>query len=270
MVMMDPSSILHMNGGASIAINVTPESGVNVLEVMTSLKQAVADLAANELDRAGLEISQNYDQTLYVMGSIRMVRNNLLIGMALAVVVLWWFLRKFRATLIVALAIPLCLFTAFMVLNIAGRTLNIISLAGLAFATGMVLDAAIVVLENIFRQREVGREGDEASERGTMQVWGALLASTVTTVAIFMPVVFLQDEAGQLFSDLAITISAAVVASLVVAVTVLPSAASNWVKGSAIEDVHRHWWRWITDHIMCWTDTPRRRRRRSRRNAAWD
>ncbi len=260
MVMMDPSSILHMNGGASIAINVTPESGVNVLEVMTGLQQAVADLAANELDRAGLEISQNYDQTLYVKGSIRMVRNNLLLGMSLAIVVLWWFLRKFRATLIVALAIPLCLFAAFMALNIAGRTLNIISMAGLAFATGMVLDAAIVVLENIFRQREAGREGDEASERGTSQVWGALLASTVTTVAIFMPVVFLQDEAGQLFSDLAITISAAVVASLVVAVTVLPSAASNWIKGSAIEDVHRHWWRWITDHIMRWTDTPRRRR----------
>jgi multidrug efflux pump subunit AcrB len=138
--------------------------------------------------------------------------------------------------------------------------LNIISLAGLAFATGMVLDAAIVVLENIFRQREAGRDGDDASERGTMQVWGALLASTATTVAIFMPVVFLQDEAGQLFSDLAITISAAVTASLVIAVTVLPTAASNWVKGSAIEDVHQHWWRWISDHIMSWTDTPGRRR----------
>jgi multidrug efflux pump subunit AcrB len=180
--------------------------------------------------------------------------------MTLAVVVLWWFLRKFRATLIVALSIPLCLFSAFVVLNITGRTLNIISLAGLAFATGMVLDAAIVVLENIFRQRERGKKGNEASERGTLQVWGALLASTATTIAIFMPVIFLRDEAGQLFSDLAITISAAVTASLIVAVTVLPSAAANWVKGSAIEDVHRHWWRWITDHIMAWTATPRRRR----------
>ena len=260
MTLVDPSTILHMNGGPGIAINVTPESGVNILEVMDNLKATIADLAANELDRAGLTITQSSDQSIYVKASIRMVRNNLLIGMSLAIVVLWWFLRKFRATLIVALSIPLCLFAAFMVLNITGRTLNIISLAGLAFATGMVLDAAIVVLENIFRQREAGRDGDDASERGTMQVWGALIASTATTVAIFMPVVFLQDEAGQLFSDLAITISAAVVASLVVAVTVLPSAASNWVKGSAIEDVHRHWWRWITDHIMRWTDTPRRRR----------
>jgi len=151
MTMVDPSSALHMNGAAAIGVNVIPESGVNVLEVMDSLKATIADLAANELDRAGLTIKQNYDESVYVIASINMVRNNLLLGMSLAVVVLWWFLRKFRATLIVALSIPLCLFAAFIVLNITGRTLNIISLAGLAFATGMVLDAAIVVLENIFR-----------------------------------------------------------------------------------------------------------------------
>ena len=139
-------------------------------------------LAANELARAGLTIYQDYDESDYVYSSIAMVRNNLLLGMALAIVVLWWFLRKFRATLIVALSIPLCLLVAFVVMNLAGRTLNIISLAGLAFATGMVLDAAIVVLENIFRQREAGLSGNEASEKGTSQVWGALLASTATTI----------------------------------------------------------------------------------------
>ncbi len=257
--MVDPSTQLHQNGGPSIAVNVIPESGVNVLEVMDELKAVIADLAENELDRADLTIEQNYDETVYVKSSIGMVRNNMLLGMSLAIVVLWWFLRKFRATLSVALAIPLCLLITFIVLDFTGRTLNIISLAGLAFATGMVLDAAIVVLENIFRQREAGRDGEEAALRGTSQVWGALLASTATTVAIFMPVVFLQDEAGQLFGDLAVTISAAVVASLLVAVTVLPTAAADWVKGEAIEDHHRSWWRWITDHIMSWTDTARRR-----------
>ena len=257
--MVDPSTILHLSGEAGIAVNISPESGVNVLEVMDQLKATIADLAANELDRAGLEIRQSFDETDYINASIGMVRNNLLLGVALAVGVLWWFLRKFRATVIVAIAIPLCMFIAFMVLDAADRTLNIISLAGLAFATGMVLDAAIVVLENIFRQREAGRDGNEASERGTSQVWGALVASTATTVAIFMPVVFLEDEAGQLFSDLAVTISAAVVASLLVAITVLPTAAANWVKGAAIEDKHHHWWRWVTDHIMNWTGTRRRR-----------
>lgn len=257
--MVDPSTILHQNGSPSMGIAVTPESGVNVLQVLEDVKQVHEDLKANELARAGLVMELVYDQSEYVLDSITMVRNNLLLGMSLAVVVLWWFLRKFRATVMVALAIPLCLCAAFMVLDFTGRTLNIISLAGLAFATGMVLDAAIIVLENIFRQRESGRDGAEASEIGTRQVWGALVASTATTVAIFMPVVFLEDEAGQLFSDLAITISAAVVASLLVAVTVLPSAAANWVKGKAIEDRHRSWWHWITRHIMEWTGTPRRR-----------
>ncbi|MCH7507582.1 MAG: efflux RND transporter permease subunit [Proteobacteria bacterium] len=259
LTMVDASTQLHQNGAPSLAVNVIPESGVNVLEVMNELKSVIADLAENELDRAGLTIEQNYDETVYVKSSIGMVRNNLLLGMSLAMVVLWWFLRKFRATLSVALAIPLCLLIAFMVLDFTGRTLNIISMAGLAFATGMVLDAAIVVMENIFRQREAGRKGEEAALRGTSQVWGALLASTATTVAIFMPVVFLRDEAGQLFADLAVTISAAVIASLLVAVTVLPTAAANWVKGEAIEDHHRSWWRWVTKHIMSWTDTPRRR-----------
>ena len=254
--MVDSTNVLHQNGGPSIAIYVMPESGVNVYEVMSDLKLAVAELAENELERAGLTIVQDSDDTVYISASVGMVRNNLILGMSLAVVVLWWFLRKFRATVIVGLSIPLCLLMAFMVLDFTGRTLNIISLAGLAFATGMVLDAAIVVLENIFRQREAGLHGDEASMRGVTQVWGALLASTATTVAIFMPVIFLQNEAGQLFSDLAVTISAAVVASMLVAVTVLPTAAANWIKGEAIDDHHRNWWRWVTSHIMSWTNTP--------------
>ena len=259
MVMVDATNVLHENGGPSVAINLTPESGVNVYEVMDGAREVVADLAANELARAGLKIKSVEDATGYISSSIRMVRNNLLLGITLAVVVLWWFLRKFRATVIVGLSIPLCLLLSFIVLDFSGRTLNIISLAGLAFATGMVLDAAIVVLENIFRQHEAGGEGDDASLKGVSQVWGALLASTATTVAIFMPVIFLENEAGQLFSDLAVTISAAVVSSLLVAVTVLPTAAANWIEGKGIDDHHRSWWHWITSHIMAWTGSPRKR-----------
>ena len=259
LVMKDVSSILHESGHAAIAVNVSPEPGVNVLEVIAKLKETVAELQANELQRAGLVIEAGYDDSIYINASISMVRNNLLLGVGLAIVVLWWFLRRFRATLIVALSIPLCLLVAFMVLGATGRTLNIVSLAGLAFAVGMVLDAAIVVLENIFRQREQGLRGDEASLKGTTQVWGALLASTATTVAIFMPVIFLENEVGQLFGDLALTISAGVVASMLVAVTVLPTAASNWIRREGIEDHHRSWWRWVTDHVMQFTNTPTKR-----------
>jgi len=180
--MRDKSGVMTQNGGPSIAMNVVAEPGVNVLEVMGNLKATIQSLERSHLTPAGLSITQVSDDTIYIRQSIAMVATNLIVGMGLAILVLWWFFRRLRATLMVALAIPLCLCFSFLVLDGAGRTLNVISLAGLAFATGMVLDAAIVVLENIVRQREMGRAPMEASDRGTGQVWGALLASTATTV----------------------------------------------------------------------------------------
>ncbi len=257
--MRDSSGVMTQNGGPSISMNVISEPGVNVLDVMADLQATVEDLRASHLEPAGLEIVQVSDDTIYIRQSVWMVATNLLLGMSLAVLVLWFFFRRLRATLMVALAIPLCLCFAFLVLDGAGRTLNVISLAGLAFATGMVLDAAIVVLENIVRQREQGRDPLEAADRGTGQVWGALLASTATTVAIFVPVVFLQDEAGQLFADLAVVISAAIVCSLLVAISVLPTASYRLLGDQRLIDRHADWWQWTSDHIMRLTATPRRR-----------
>lgn len=257
--LQDRSGIFSQNGGPSIAVNVIPESGANVLDIVAQVRQTVEELEKTELGPRGLVMSQSYDASVYIIQAIDMVRNNLLVGMVLAVGVLWWFLRKFRATIIVGLAIPLCLLASFIIMDAMGRTLNIISLAGLAFATGMVLDAAIVVLENIVRHRELGRGPQEAAQRGVNQVWGALVASTATTVAIFLPVIFLRDEAGQLFSDLAITISAAVVASLFVAVTVIPAAAQRLLGHASMDDKHEHWWAWVTRKVMTITDTPKRR-----------
>lgn len=258
-VMRDSSGVMTQNGGPSISMNVIAEPGVNVLEVMAELKATVDDLRTSHLEPAGLSIVQVSDDTIYIRQSIAMVATNLLLGMGLAIVVLWWFFRKMRATLMVALAIPLCLCFAFLVLDGAGRTLNVISLAGLAFAVGMVLDAAIVVLENIVRQREMGRAPLEASDRGTGQVYGALLASTATTVAIFVPVIFLQDEAGQLFADLAVVISAAIICSLLVALIVLPTASYRLLGEATLVDRKANWWQAATNVVMKLTDTPRRR-----------
>lgn len=259
-VMRDSSGVMTQNGGQAIGINVIAEPGVNVLEVMDNLKAAIEELKVTHLTPAGLVIRQVSDDTIYIKQSVSMVISNLLLGMSLAVLVLWWFFRKLRATLLVGLAIPLCLAFAFMVLDASGRTLNVISLAGLAFATGLVLDAAIVVLENIVRQREYGAGAMEAADRGTAQVWGALLASTVTTVAIFLPVVFLRDEAGQLFADLAIVIAGAIVCSLLVAIVVLPTASYTLLGNAELRDRHASWWRNSTNFIMRLTDTPARRR----------
>ena len=255
----DRKSFVLANGVRSIAVNAHREIGVNVLTVMEGLKAAATDLAEGPLARAGLVFKQAYDETTYIDRSIEMVRNNLGLGVLLAIVVLWLFLRRFRATLLVAVAIPVSLFAAFLGLDFAGRTVNIISLAGLAFAVGMTLDAAIVVLENIVRLRERGMAAEEAALMGPEQVWGALLASTATTVAIFLPIVFLEDEAGQLFADLALTIAMAVVASMLVALTVIPAASSKWLAREQLKDRHAGWRQGITSAIVRLTDGPARR-----------
>ncbi|MFQ5548166.1 MAG: efflux RND transporter permease subunit [Woeseia sp.] len=252
--MRDSAGIMVENGLDSIAFDAQVERGVNVLEVMDGLKAAIEELQQGPLAREGLRVEQVYDESTYIETSIAMLRTNLLLGIGLAVSMLWWFMRKFRATFMVALAIPVSLFTGFMVMQLTGRTLNMISLAGLAFATGMVLDAAIVVLENIVRIREKGQESDKAAITGSQQVWGALLASTATTVVIFLPIAFLKDVSGQLFADLAIVISVAVVASLITAVTIIPTAAARWLKDVRLDDPHKAWWEGATAKIMQLTD----------------
>ncbi len=257
--LVDRASFVIQNGEPAMAVNAHRESGVNVIRVMDGLKRAAAELAEGPLKRAGLSLTQVYDETLYIDRSIDLVSSNLALGIVLAVGILWWFLRQIRATLMVALAIPVAVVTSFIVLDASGRTLNVISLAGLAFAVGMVLDAAIVVLENIVRLRQQGHGASEAALQGTRQVWGALLASTATTVAIFLPVVFLREEAGQLFADLALTIAVAIVFSLLAAITVLPASAQQWLGRHSPPDPHGHWWRRFTTGVMRLTDTPRRR-----------
>jgi len=257
--MQDRTGFVIQNGNRAMAVNAHRETGVNVLNVMHDLKAAALELREGPLKRAGLSLEQVYDETIYIDSSIDMVKTNLGIGILLAVAVLWWFFRKFRATLMVAIAIPACIITTFIFLDSAGRTVNVISLAGLAFAVGMVLDAAIVVLESIVRLREQGKDSEAAAIEGTSKVWGALLASTATTVAIFLPVVFLKDEVGQLLADLALTIAIAISLSLLVAVTVLPTAAASWLKNLQMHDPHAHWWNNTSDFIMRITDTRRRR-----------
>lgn len=257
--LVDRQSFVIQNGEPAMAVNAHRETGVNVIDVMNGLRDAVVELREGPLARANLGIQQVYDETIYIDRSLELVSSNLAIGIFLAIGILWWFLRRFRATLMVALAIPVSIITSFILLDAFGRTINVISLAGLAFAVGMVLDAAIVVLENISRLKDQGESSEQAALKGTTQVWGALFASTITTVAIFLPIVFLKEESGQLFADLAVTIAVAIIFSLITAVTVLPTAAKKWFSGKTIKDPHTKWWDGITHYIMQMTNTPIRR-----------
>jgi multidrug efflux pump subunit AcrB len=247
------------NGNPAIAIRVDRENGANVLQTLNAVKAVVASLNEGVVSERGMVLAQSFDASVFIYRAINLVTSNLLLGICLAVGVLWWFMRRLRATLIVAIAIPISLLATFVLLKLTGRSLNVISLAGLAFATGMVLDAAIVVLENIVRQRESGESAQQAALTGTSQVWGALLASTATTVAIFLPVIFMREVEGQLFGDLALTIAIAVVVSLVVAVTILPLASKLWLEDATFSDPNQHNWQRLSQRIMSLTSGRRRR-----------
>ncbi len=222
----DRDSFVIASGQPVIAVNAQRELGVNVLQVMTALRQAARELRDGPLREANLELQQIYDETTYIHQSIQLLYQSLGLGVFLAVLVIWCFLGRLRATLLIGASIPLCLLGTMVAMSMFGRTMNIISLAALAFSVGMVMDASIVVLENIMSRRERGAAPHAAAARGAGEVYGALLASTATTVAVFLPVLFLQSEVGQLFGDLAFVITAAVCVSLCFAVYVTPTAAA--------------------------------------------
>ena len=257
---VDRNAFVINNGELAIAVNASRESGVNVIEVMNQLKAAVVELREGPLKRAGLSLEQVYDETLYIEDAIALLVTNLGAGLLLAIGVLWWFARRLRATLIVAASIPISLFAALIALHLTGRTLNTISLAALALAVGMVLDASIIAVENILRLRTAGISSYEAALTGVRQIRGALIASTATTVAIFLPILLLEDEAGQLFADLAIGLSASILVSLFAALIIVPGLSHEWLGHVTISDrLSAVWDRW-TDRLMRLTDSVHRRR----------
>ncbi|MEO1315422.1 MAG: efflux RND transporter permease subunit [Pseudomonadota bacterium] len=223
----EPTARIRQKGEPSIAINAIRENGANVIETMRGIRAALDELRETELKRADLTIEQVYDETIYIDGAIELVISNIWIGGLLAAGILLIFLRSPRATLVISLAIPVSIVASFVAMSALGRTLNVISLAGIAFAVGMVVDAAIVVLENIYRLRQQGMPPREAAYQGASQVWGAILVSALTTVMVFIPILVMELEAGQLFRDIAVAISVSVMLSLVVAVTVLPALSSR-------------------------------------------
>ena len=226
----EPGARLRFRGEPGLAFNIVREPGANVIETMEAVREVLTELEQGPVADAGLKLRQVYDETVYINGAIDLVTQNIWIGGALAAAVLLAFLRSPRATLVVSLAIPVSIVATFVAMAATGRTLNVISLAGIAFAVGMIVDAAIVVLENIYRLREQGKSRREAAYHGAKQVWGAILVSARTTVLVFIPILIMQLEAGQLFRDIAVAISVSVLLSLVVAVTVIPALASRLLK----------------------------------------
>ncbi len=214
-------------GKPVLMLAISRQPGSNVIEVKNNVLAAVADLNANLLKDNGMQMQLRSEDARYVEQSVRTVIKNLCIGGVLAGCVLLLFLRSISATLIGALGIPICVLAAFLGLSVAGRTINVISLAGVAFAIGMTLDNSIVALENIARHVAMGKNRFTAALEGIQEVWPAILASTLTTVMVFLPVIFLEVEAGQLYSDIAVAIAASIIMSMLIAITLIPAASSR-------------------------------------------
>jgi multidrug efflux pump subunit AcrB len=247
------------NGYPAYYITLQRSFDANTVSILDEVNLAIAELNAGPLADAGLEMDLSFDASVHIRRAIALVRSNLGIGLFLAVGVLYFLMRSRRATFLVTATVPLSLLVAFVALRLFDKSLNVISLAGLAFSVGLVMDAAIVTLENIVRCRQSGMSSSEAVSKGTRQIAGALFASTITSVAIFVPVLFMDGIEGQLFQDLALTIAVAVAASFLIAVTVLPVAASFLLRDED-DDPCRHWWSKITAVVMRLTRTPALRR----------
>ncbi|CAM3573849.1 efflux RND transporter permease subunit [Halomonas lysinitropha] len=214
-------------GDPVLSVQVSREPGSNVIDIKRRMLAEVESLNQSLFAEQGLHMTLSSDDARYVEASIANVWTNLGLGALFATLVMFAFLRSPRATLAGVIGIPICTIAAFLGLLLAGRTLNVISLAGVAFAIGMTIDNTIVVLESIETQRRRGRVRFEAALVGVQQVWPAVLASTLTTVLVFVPIFFIEEEAGQLYSDIAVAIATSILASLVVAITVIPTLGAH-------------------------------------------
>ncbi|MGQ0792739.1 MAG: efflux RND transporter permease subunit [Deltaproteobacteria bacterium] len=223
----DASFAVRQNGAPAIAVNAVKESGANTINVMTGLRAAMDELNSGILKDRGLILYNVYDETEYIGDAIELVQHDVLIGSILAVAILLLFLRSLTSTFIISAAIPISIIGTFIAMAFLGRTFNVVSLAGMGFAIGIFIDNSIVVLENIYRHLQMGKSRAKAALDGASEVWGAILASTLTNVAVFLPVIFVEEQAGQLFRDIAIAITFSVLLNLVVSITLIPTLSAK-------------------------------------------
>ena len=253
-------SYSYFNAEPILFASINREAGSNVIDIKYAMLDAVERVNRDVLQPNGMQMRLMAEDAGYVEASIRNVWLNLALGAFFATGVMFLFLRSASATAVGVLGIPVCTIAAFIGLLAAGRTINVISLAGVAFAIGMTLDNSIVVIESIELKRRQGLDRYRAAVEGVKSVWTAVLASTMTTILVFLPVLFIREEAGQLYSDVAITISASILASMLVAITLIPTASARLSFGT---EQPSHWGEALRARLLSKIDsliiTPKRR-----------
>jgi len=215
----DLSSLTYLNGEPGMGIVIQKASDANTVVVARNINSALDDIEKQFPD---VKMTKVVDSSEFINLAISNVGSSAIIGAILAVLILYLFLRNLRTTLIIAISIPVSIVAVFVMMYFSGMTLNLISLGGLALGVGMLVDNSIVVLENVFRYRQEGHDRFESASTGAKEVGMAITGSTLTTIAVFLPIVFIQGIASQIFGELAFTVAFSLAASLVVAITVVP------------------------------------------------
>ena len=226
----DATSTVFINGNPGVYIIVQKQSGVNSLETADSVIAKLEQINKNLPQDMNVSVMNN--TTKMIRGSLQQVTSSAAIGAALAMIILFLFLRSIKSTIIIGLSIPISLLVTIMFMYLAGLTLNLITLAGLTLGVGMIVDTSIVILENIFRYRQKGAKLKPSAILGSQEMFTAIVASTLTTVCVFLPVIMFKKELemiGVLFQDLAFTIIIALLTSLLVAITLVPVLASQYI-----------------------------------------
>ncbi|MHB8878213.1 MAG: efflux RND transporter permease subunit, partial [Myxococcaceae bacterium] len=224
----EQTSMVRANGSQAVMVAVRKQSDANTVQVASRVLRELKELE-KELPE-GATVTPVFDQGVPIMRAISNLSTSAFLAIVLTAAVLLAFLRSWRTSTIVLISIPLSLLATFAVMDFAGVTLNIISMAGLALAVGMLVDNSIVVLENIFVRLDRGEEPKAAAIAGTVEMAMPIAASTLTTVAVFAPILFVPGLAGQLFKDMSLTICISLLASLIVALTLVPLMASLMIK----------------------------------------
>jgi multidrug efflux pump subunit AcrB len=219
-----------INGEQGIQISFQKSSDVGITDATTAIHDRLDQIVADSDGEAAYEVL--LDQGEYINVAISSVLQNIVIGGMLAIIILFMFLRDIKPTIIVGLAIPISVIAAFMLMYLTNVSLNLVSMGGLALGIGMLVDNSVVVIENIFRMINEGRSKVEAAIEGSKQVAGAITASTLTTIAVFLPIIFIEGLIAEVFIGMALTITFSLGASLIIALTLVPSMASRFLKDS--------------------------------------
>jgi len=248
----ESESVVRFNGHPAVGISIRKEADANTVRVVQTVEEAVKDYAKSLPSQVKIETA--YDQSVFVRTAIRELFETALMGIILAILVLLVFLRSLTPTLIIATAIPISIIGTFNLMYFQDLTLNIMTLGGLALGSGMLVDCAIVVLENIFRHRQEGEPPAQAAAIGAREVGAAIVASTLTTVVVFLPIIYVRGIAGYLFKEQALTVTYSLLASLVVALLLIPMLCSRFLRAKAHKRdpskriLYRRLLNWSLDH----------------------